>query len=193
MDGVEHVIDYDDDDRPTPGVVTGAVSIGTAPLPFLAVYTALFLLHGTIHPVHPPDIGSGQHDEVIAGIITLAAFVLLSAALMQFLNRRRRWPYAILELAVLVGGVDVAVDNTRGGSAIGLLLAATSAVSLALAFAPASWEHLGRPCPPAVAAVYTPVGLGSRSIDPPEPTPLPLSTEPTRTRSSLLRRSRTTD
>src|SRR5579875_3395580 len=128
-----------DDDAPTPGVVTGAVSIGTAPLPFLAVYTTLFLLHGTVHPVHPPDIGSGQRDEVVAGIVTAVAFVILSIALMQFLNRRRRWPYVVLELAVLAGGVDVAVDNTRGGSTIGLLLAAAALVSLVLGFAPASW------------------------------------------------------
>lgn len=182
-----------DDDAPTPGVVTGAVSVGTAPLPFLAVYTALFLLHGTVHPVHPPDIGSGQRDEVIAGIVTLAAFVVLSVALMQFLNRRRRWPYAVLELAVLAGGIDVAVDNTRGGSAIGLLLAAASLVSLVLGFAPAAWEHVGRRCPPALVGPYSAVGLGIRNDDARRATPLPTSTEPTRTRPTMLRRNHTTD
>jgi hypothetical protein len=112
---------------------------------------------------------------------------------MQFLNRRRRWPYAILELAVFAGGVDVAVDNTRGGSAIGLLLAAAALVSLVLGFAPASWEHIGRQCPPGLVGPYTAIGLGVRHEDHEPTIALPTSGEPTRTRPSMLRRNRTTD
>ena len=130
---------------------------------------------------------------MVAGIVTAVAFVVLSVALMQFLNRRRRWPYAILELAVLAGGVDVAVDNTRGGSAIGLLLAAAALVSLVLGFAPASWEHVGRRCPPGLAGPYTALGLGAHRDDSLGTTPLPTSSEATRTRPAVLRRHRTTD
>ena len=125
-------------------MVTGAVSVGTAPLPFLAVYAALFLLHGAVHPVHPPDITNSQDGELVAGLITAVIFVLTTTSLVWFLNGTRRWFYALVQLAVLAGCVDVLVDPTKGGRAVAVLLIATAVVSLALGFAPDSWTHVGQ-------------------------------------------------
>ena len=182
-----------DDDAPTPGVVTGAVSIGTAPLPFLAVYTALFLLHGTIHPVHPPDIGSGQRDEVIAGTVTAVAFIVLSIALHAVPEPPP--PLAVRDPRArrVAGGVDVAVDNTRGGSAIGLLLAAAALVVARAGLRAGELGAHRRQCPPGSCGPYTAVGLGVRHEEHEPTIALPTSGEPTRTRPSVLRRSRTTD
>ena len=156
-----------DDDGPTPGVVTGAVSVGTAPLPFLAVYTMLFLGHGLIHPVHPPDITSSQRGETIAGCVTAALFVLLCFGIVWFLNGSRRWPFAIMQLAVAGAGVYFLVDSTKGGPLVSALLLLAAALALVLAFAPAAWRHVGRRSPRALDTAYGTVGLGVR--DDPEP------------------------
>lgn len=148
----------DDDVRETPGVVTGAVSLGTAPLPFLAVYAVLFLVHGSIHPVNPPDITSSTQGEFIAGCISVALFVVITMALLQFLNRRRRWLHALLQFGVLVTALDFVFDETKGGRFVSILLVLTTLISLVLSFAPASWTHVGRPVPGQVRRVYGSLG-----------------------------------
>ena len=153
----------DDDDRPTPGVVTAAASIGTAPLPFLAVYTLLFLGHGLIHPVHPPDITSSQRGEVIAGCVTAVLFALLVTGIVMFVNGSRRWPFAVLQLAVAAAGVYFLVDGTKGGPVISVLLLLTAFLALVLAFAPDAWRHVYRRAPGAVARGYRVLGLGPRA------------------------------
>ncbi|MBE7186974.1 hypothetical protein [Jatrophihabitans endophyticus] len=182
----------DDDGGPTPPVVTAAVSIGTAPLPFLAVYAALFLLHGAVHPVHPPDITNSQDGELVAGVITTVIFVIATASLVQFLNRHRRWPYAVVQLAVLGGCVDVLVDSTRGGRPIAGLLVATTVVSLVFGFAPDSWTHVGRATPSWVARLYRPVSpAGAAGPSTPSTDPvLPQSSPPSMAEPASLRRRR---
>ena len=104
---------------------------GTAPLPFLAVYTMLFLGHGLIHPVHPPDITSSQRGETIAGCVTAALFVLLCFGIVWFLNGSRRWPFAIMQLAVAGAGVYFLVDSTKGGPLVSALLLLAAALARA--------------------------------------------------------------
>ncbi|WP_375503391.1 hypothetical protein [uncultured Jatrophihabitans sp.] len=149
-----------DDDRPTPGLVTGAVSIGTAPLPFLAVYTLLFLGHGLIHPVHPPDITTTQGGEVIAGCVTGVLFIALLVAIIWFVNGSRRWPFAVLQVAVAAAGCYFLIDGTKGGPAVSVLLILAAVVALVLAFAPAAWRHVERRAPRLVHVGYGKVGLG---------------------------------
>ncbi len=151
-----------DDDRPTPGVVTGAAAIGTAPLPFLAVYALLFLGHGLIHPVHPPDITSSQRGEVIAGCVAAALFIALVMAVVWLVNGSRRWPFALLQAAVVAAGCYFLADGTVGGTSVSVLLIATAVLALVLAFAPAAWRHVDRRSPQPVRAVYGKIGLGAQ-------------------------------
>ncbi|MEO9140117.1 MAG: hypothetical protein ABI345_13755, partial [Jatrophihabitans sp.] len=136
---------HDDDEvRETPGAVVGAVSIGTAPLPFLAVYAALFILHGWVHPVHPPDITDSQDGELVAGFIAAAIFIALSVTLWMFLNRTRRWPFVIGQLVVVGTSIYFLIDKTKGGAVVSVLVLLASIVALVLSFAPSAWEHIGR-------------------------------------------------
>jgi hypothetical protein len=137
----------DDDTREAPPAVVGAVAAGTAPLPFLAVYSVMFIVHGGFHPVVPPDITSTARGELIAGIIALAIFIVAVVALLWMLNGRRRWPFVIVQAAMLGTAIDFALDETKGGRLISLLLVLTSLVALIFAFAPQSWEHVGRSVP----------------------------------------------
>lgn len=140
----------DDEPRATPPAVVGAVAVGTAPLPFLAVYAVLFIIHGGIHPVAPPDVTTTAHGELVAGIVALVLFVLVLVSLLWLLNGRRRWPFAIVQLAVLGTAFDFVLDATKGGTSVSILLIVTSLIALGCGFAPQAWEHVGCPVPPAL-------------------------------------------
>jgi hypothetical protein len=133
--------------RETPGAVVGAVALGTAPVPFLGVYAIMFIVHGGFHHVIPPDITSSARGELWAGIITLALFVVALVVLFWMYNGTRRWPFALAQLAVLGTAIDFLLDETKGGPAVSVVLAGSSAVALVLAFAPASWRHMGHAAP----------------------------------------------
>lgn len=171
----------DDDVRETPPLVVGAVAAGTAPVPFLAVYAVMFIVHGGFHPVVPPDITSTAHGELVAGIITLVLFVICVTTLLWLLNGRRRWPFALAQLSVLATALDFVIDDTKGGRTISLVLAVTSVVALALAFTKQGWEHVGRTRPTRRRRAGMPAGSG------PGPDATPTSAR------SVGRRSRSRD
>ena len=138
---------HDDEVRETPSAVVAAVALGTAPLPFLAVYTVLFLVHGTLKPVHPADITSSQTGEAIAGVVTLAVFVVQIIALLWLLNGTRRWPYLVMQAGIGAVAVDLLFDSTASGPVLCLILALTSFAGLGLALTPPAWAHVGRTMP----------------------------------------------
>jgi hypothetical protein len=132
----------DDVEREAPPIVVGAVAAGSVPVPFLGVYAVMFIIHGKFHPVVPPDITGTQHGEFVAGIIALVLFVVSFVAVVMMLNGTRRWPFVIVQLAVLAGAVDLIVDSTRGGGVVGVALVVTSVIALVLAFVPAASAYV---------------------------------------------------
>jgi hypothetical protein len=131
----------------TPSTVVGAVAAGTAPLPFLAVYAVLFIVHGGVHKVAPPDITSTSHGELMAGIVALVVFLAGVVALLWMFNGTRRWPFVILQVGLLATAIDFLTDDTKGGRLISFVVALATVVALVLAFAPDSWEYVGRTRP----------------------------------------------
>jgi hypothetical protein len=161
---------YDDDDRETPPMVVGAVAAGVTPLPFIGVYAIMFLIHGSIHPVNPPDVTRTKGGEFAAGLVALAVFLLASTALLMFLNGTRRWPFAVMQLAILGTAIAFFVDETKGGQTISFLVILTSVAALVLAFSPQGWEHVRRTPPRLVSLAY-------RRAVPPR-VPIPAALEP---------------
>jgi hypothetical protein len=137
----------DDEDRDAPPAVVASIAAGTAPLPFLAVYAALFIVHGSVHPVNPPDVTTTKAGELVAGIIALLVFIVLTITLLWFLGGRRRWAFVVGQVGVLGAAIDFLVDPTKGGPVISLLIAVTSVIAIVLALAPQSWEYVGRRAP----------------------------------------------
>jgi hypothetical protein len=137
----------DDEVRETPSSVVGAVAAGTAPLPFLAIYSVMFIVHGGFHPVVPPDITNSARGELIAGIIALALFIVSVIALLWMLNGRRRWPFVVLQLATLATAVSFVLDDTKSGRGISFILGLAAVAALVFAFAKDSWAHVGRARP----------------------------------------------
>lgn len=127
--------------------MSAAVALGSAPAPFLAVYSIIFIVHGGFHRVVPPDITGSAHGELIAGIVAFVLFVASVIILFWMLNGTRRWPFVLLQLAVLGTAIDFLIDTTKGGPIVSLFLAVTSGISLVVACLPACWEHVGRQRP----------------------------------------------
>ena len=138
--GEGKVLAVDDDDSPqsTPSAVVAAVALGVAPLPFLAVYAVLFILHGSVHPVVPPDITDSKTGELVAGLIALALFMIGVVSIYWYMNQRRRWLFALGQLATLATSIDFTVDSTKGSLLVPVLLVATSAVALVISLLPVS-------------------------------------------------------
>jgi hypothetical protein len=145
-----------------PPSVVGAVAAGTAPLPFLAVYAVLFIVHGGVHKVAPPDITSTSHGELMAGIVALVAFLVGAVALLWMLTGTRRWPFVIVQLTLLGIAVDFIADETKGGRLISFIVGVAALVAVVLAFAPDSWEYVGRKRPSA-RRTKMPIGAGPGS------------------------------
>ena len=135
----------DDIDRDTPPMVVAAVSAGAVPLPFLAVYSVMFIVHGGFHPVVPPDITTTAHGELAVGIVALVLFVVSFVALLWMLGGTRRWPFVLVQLADLAAAIDLIVDATRGGGVTAYVLGAAALVALVLSFTPQASEYVGRP------------------------------------------------
>jgi hypothetical protein len=128
--------------QPTAPPVVGAIALGVAPLPLLAVYSVLFIAHGSMYPVTPPDITRTKHGELGAGLIALVLFLVMTMTLVWFMNQRRRWPFAIAQAATLVTGVAFVIDARTGPPGVPILLVITSATALVLSLLPVSGEHV---------------------------------------------------
>ena len=137
----------DDEVRDTPGAVIWAVAAGTAPLPFLAVYAVMFIVHGGFHRVVPPDITNSAHGELVAGLIALALFVIDVVALFWMMNARRRWPFLIVQLGMLGTAIDFFLDVTKGGRFVSFVVALAALAAIVCALLPPSWEYFGRRVP----------------------------------------------
>jgi len=137
----------DDEVRETPNAVIWAVAAGTAPLPFLAVYAVMFIVHGGVHRVVPPDITNSSQGELIAGFIALALFLIGIVALYWMMNGRRRWPFLLVQLGMLATAIDFFLDVTKGGRLVSFVVGIAALAAIVCALLPSAWEHLGRSVP----------------------------------------------
>jgi hypothetical protein len=133
---------YDEAARPTATPVVFAIALGVAPLPFLGIYAVLFIAHGWLHHVTPPDITSSNGGELVAGLIALVLFVVVTVSISSFLNRHRRWFFGLCQLATLLASIYLFGTPTTGPSGIPILLILTSAISLAITVLPVSARHV---------------------------------------------------
>lgn len=150
----------DDEVRDAPNAVVWAVAAGTAALPFLAVYAVMFIVHGGIHRVVPPDITNTSRGELIAGVVALALFVVDLAALLWMMNGRRRWPFLLVQLGMLGTAIDFFIDVTKGGRVVSFVVALASVAAIVCALLPPAWEYFGRPTPKLRRPRRMPVGAG---------------------------------
>lgn len=133
-----------DDDTPTPANVTVAIAAGVLPLPFLAVYAVIFIAHGSVRPVNPPDITTTKGGELVAGLLALLILIVFSMSVYWFLHGRWPWLFVLGQLATLGTCIWLIVDRTTGAIAVPVVLAVTSLIALAAVLYPVTHRFITR-------------------------------------------------
>jgi hypothetical protein len=132
-----------DADPDTPSQAIWSIAAGVAPLPFLFVYSVIFIAHGFFWPVEPPDITTTRHGEAAAGVLAVVVAIAIVLTLWWFLSARRRWPHLLAQLAVLGTTIGFVADPRTGSPVVPIALIVTSALSLGLGLHPASAAFVG--------------------------------------------------
>jgi hypothetical protein len=128
-----------DEERDTPPTVIAAIAAGVAPAPFLLTYAVLFILHGTVFPVDPPDITGSKGGEALAGLVALAFLLVIVIGLGWFVSRRTRWLFLVGQLATLGTCINFLLDSSSGQPEVPLVLAICSVLAVGLGCLPPSW------------------------------------------------------
>jgi hypothetical protein len=131
----------------TPNPVITSIAAGVAPLPFLLVYSSIFIAHGFFWPVEPPDITSTRHGEAVAGLLAVLIALVIVLTLWWFLSAARRWPFVLAQAAVLATTIAFIANPRTGSPTVPIALVVTSAVALGFALHPASASYVGSRTP----------------------------------------------
>jgi hypothetical protein len=128
------------DPHRTPPTVIGAVAAGTVVVPFLIVYSFLFIVHGAFVQVDQPDITGSRAGELAAGLIALAFLLLVLWGMGRLLNGYDRWVFAVGQLITLGAALDLLLDSASGEPQVPAVVLVASLLALVLTFLPPSWR-----------------------------------------------------
>ncbi len=124
------------DPTKTPGMVIGAVAAATVVVPFLIVYSFLFIARGLFVEVEQPDITGSRHGEAAAGLVALVYLIVVLWGMLRMLNGSNRvvfWLGQAIALAVSVGFV---LDSSSGDPQVPVVTAVAAALAIVLSLTP---------------------------------------------------------
>jgi hypothetical protein len=128
-----------DPDR-TPGTVIGAVAAGTVVVPFLIVYSFLFIARGGFVSVDQPDITSSRSGELGAGLVALCFLILVLWGMGRLLNGWGRWVFGAGQLITFAVALGLLLDVSAGEPQVPAVLLGASLLAMVLACLPPSWQ-----------------------------------------------------
>lgn len=127
------------DPNRTPPTVIGAVAAGTVVVPFLIVYSFLFIVHGAFVQPDQPDITGSRSGELVAGLIALVFLLLVLWGMGRLLNGYDRWVFAAGQLITFGAALDLLLDSASGEPQVPAVALAAALLALVLTFLPPSW------------------------------------------------------
>lgn len=130
----------DPDPTRTPATVIAAVAAGTVVVPFLIVYSFLFIARGAFVQVDQPDITSSRTGELIAGLIALAFLMLVIWGMGRLLNGWDRWVFLAGQLLALSVAGDFLLNTASGEPQVPAVVLCASLLAVVLACLPPSWQ-----------------------------------------------------
>jgi hypothetical protein len=132
------------DPNRTPGTVIGAVAAGTVVVPFLIVYSFLFIARGLFIQVEQPDITSSRTGEAIAGFVAVLFLLLIVIGMGRLLNGRDRWVFIAGQAITFAVALDFIIDSSSGEPQVPAALLLGSLTAIVLACLPDSWTWVQR-------------------------------------------------
>jgi hypothetical protein len=127
------------DPNRTPGTIIGAVAAGTVVVPFLIVYSFLFIARGLFIQVEQPDITSSRTGEAIAGFIAVLFLLLVLIGMGRLLNGRDRWVFIAGQLIAFAVALDFIIDSSSGEPQVPALVLISALTAIVSACVPTSW------------------------------------------------------
>jgi hypothetical protein len=127
------------DPNRTPGTIIGAVAAGTVVVPFLIVYSFLFIARGLFIQVEQPDITSSRGGEAIAGFVALLFMVLILIGMSRLLNGRDRWVFIVGQVITFGVALDFLIDSSSGEPQVPAVVLVGAITAVVLACVPTSW------------------------------------------------------
>jgi hypothetical protein len=124
----------------TPPTVIGAVAAGTVVVPFLIVYSFLFIVRGGFVQVDQPDITDSRSGELVAGLIALAFLILVLWGMGRLLNGWDRWVFVAGQALTFGVALDLLLDRASGEPQVPAVVLCASLLALVLACLPPSWH-----------------------------------------------------
>ena len=126
-----------------PGSVITVIAASIAPIPFLFIYSVLFILRGTVlHSSNPPDITSTRGGEALVGLAALVFLVVCVIGTWRYLTQSGRWLLILGQLVTLGFAVDFVLDSSTGEPEVPFVLILSSATALLMCLRKTSWNWI---------------------------------------------------
>jgi hypothetical protein len=124
----------------TPPTVIGAVAAGTVVVPFLIVYSFLFIVRGAFVAVDQPDITGSRSGELVAGLVALCYLIFVLWGMGRLLSGWDRWVFCAGQLITFAVALDLLLDASSGEPQVPAVVLAASLLAIVLACVRPSWE-----------------------------------------------------
>ncbi|HEY0169085.1 MAG TPA: hypothetical protein VGB75_18715 [Jatrophihabitans sp.] len=140
----------------TPATVIAAVAAGTAVVPFLIVYSFLFIVRGGFVEVDQPDITSSRSGELIAGLVAFAFLIFVLWGMGRLINGWDRWVFLAGQLLTAGVALSLLLDSASGEPQVPAVVLIAAVLALTLACLPPSWRWVATEGGHRVAVAGTP-------------------------------------
>lgn len=124
------------DPTQTPGMVIGAVAAATVVVPFLIVYSFLFIARGLFVEVEQPDITGSRHGEAAAGLVALVYLIFVLWGMLRMLNGSNRVVFWLGQAIALIVSVGFVLDSSSGDPQVPVVTAIAAALAIVLSLTP---------------------------------------------------------
>ncbi|MEO6702030.1 MAG: hypothetical protein ABI140_15345 [Jatrophihabitantaceae bacterium] len=130
--------DSQPDPTATPGVVIGAVAAATVVVPFLMVYSFLFIVRGMFVQVEQPDITGSRSGEAVAGFIALAFLILVLWGMIRLLNGQHRLVFWAGQSITAAAAIKFLLDSSSGQPQVPAVVLVAALLAIGLSVLPAT-------------------------------------------------------
>jgi peptidoglycan/LPS O-acetylase OafA/YrhL len=124
----------------TPPTVIAAVAAGTVVVPFLIVYSFLFIVRGAFVHTDQPDITDSRSGELAAGLIALCFLIFVLWGMGRLLNGWDRWVFGAGQLITFAAALDLLLDVSSGEPEVPAVVMCASLLAMVLTCVPPSWR-----------------------------------------------------
>ena len=124
----------------TPATVIAAVAAGTVVVPFLIVYSFLFIIRGGFVEVDQPDVTGSRTGELVVGLVAFGFLVFVLWGMGRLLNGWDRWVFLLGQLLTFGLALRLLLDSASGEPQVPAVVLVAALLAMVLTCLPPSWR-----------------------------------------------------